>query len=210
MSIDNTSLRLAVGIVAALCCASGGADMIDTSEMSAWEVCALCHGADGVSVSAKFPKLAGQKRPYIEYQLRQFRQRQRMNDGGQMQSVSTEVGEDDIAGIAAYFSRLPLPALKVTEVAAERLQQQHVGKQLFEQGKPGVPACRGCHGRAKSPAPWLDSQHELYLRKQLQDFAAGKRQSQLAPMVKIASALTNDEIDALAMYLSSVRLRRTK
>ena len=48
-------------------------------------------GLDGISATAKFPKLAGQKKAYIEKQLSDFLAGNRTNDGGQMASIVTEI-----------------------------------------------------------------------------------------------------------------------
>ena len=41
--------------------------------------CAACHGADGVSISSDWPKLAGQNQKYLYEQLKYFRDGNRMN-----------------------------------------------------------------------------------------------------------------------------------
>ncbi len=43
------------------------------------EACAACHGANGVSVSADIPNLAGQKAKYIASQLKAFKSGKRIN-----------------------------------------------------------------------------------------------------------------------------------
>lgn len=209
--IMHTSRQLfMLGIAAAVFfCAHVRADMIDSESLAAWEVCALCHGVDGVSAVAKFPKLAGQKPDYIEYQLRRFRSGQRNNDGGQMQSVSTEVKEADIVAVAQYF--FDQPAVETTGIATDTLLRQRslVGKELYEKGRQGVPACKNCHGDPNSSAPWLNAQHKAYLEKQIRDFSAGRRQSSISPMEKISVNLTNDEIDSISLYLSLRHRERT-
>lgn len=185
------------------------ADMIDTGDMAAWEVCAMCHGVDGVSAVTKFPKLAGQKPMYIEQQLRRFRRGLRSNDGGQMQTISTEVNEADIAGIATYFAEQSTTVERRTQGGHQR-QQMQLGQKIFEQGKPGVAACKNCHGDPQSQAPWLNAQHQDYLQKQIFDFASGARKSNISPMEKVAKKLTPAEIEAVTKYLNSTSLARTK
>lgn len=204
----STFLSAAAGIVGVIILGPyAHADMIDDGSFAAWEVCAMCHGADGLSAVARFPKLAGQKPHYIDYQLRQFRSGLRRNDGGQMQAISTEVQERNIAGVAKYFSE-HAPAASIN--AAESYQLSVLGKQLFEQGRAGVPACQSCHGDPGSLAPWLDGQHRSYLEKQLADFSTGKRVSSISPMTKIAESLSDEEISAVSNYLSSTLFIRTK
>ena len=52
---------------------SARADMIVTDGMQPWEIGAEYHGLDGISVMARFPKLAGQLFGYIAKQVRVIR-----------------------------------------------------------------------------------------------------------------------------------------
>jgi cytochrome c553 len=58
------------------------ADMIVTEGVQPWHLCATCHGLDGISAMARFPKLAGQRPAYIVKEVRDFRDGQRSNVGG--------------------------------------------------------------------------------------------------------------------------------
>ena len=68
-------------------------------------VCAACHGATGVSVSDAIPNLAGQKTVYLENQLKALK------DGSRkapvMNAIASQLGTDDIANVAAFFSAQP-------------------------------------------------------------------------------------------------------
>ena len=72
----------------------------DPSQYPAYETCALCHGLFGVSHTAKFPNLGGQKQDYIEAQVRSFLEGHRTNDGGQMAAIVTELQPEDIPFVA--------------------------------------------------------------------------------------------------------------
>lgn len=191
-----------------------GADMIDRSGMAEWEICALCHSADGVSVMARFPKLAGQKASYIERQVKQFRLGERSNDGGQMQAISTEVEWSAVPQIAAYFAGLDTaPTVELTPQAMsgnEPLAEQFKrGKTLFYGGDGATPACATCHADPRSPAPWLDGQHRDYLYKQLQDFRSGRRSdSILGKMPVIAARLSESDMAAVSAFLAAIQLQR--
>lgn len=199
-------------------------DMVDKTGMQAWEVCAMCHNANGISRMAKFPKLAGQKAAYIEQQVHAFRAGKRQNDGGQMQSIVGEVSAEEIPGIAAYFSTLPqdtsieVPVQDLSEQDRQHLSQGHV---LFNSGREAIPACAQCHTNAASTAPWIDGQHALYLKKQIKDFYSGEREadcplaSSLPDKPQTLSkehlqTLTDKEIEALSFYLSHLKLERKR
>lgn len=68
-------------------------------------VCAACHGANGVSVAAGIPNLAGQKEKYLAAQLRAFKSKKRRHPI--MNAIAGEVSGTQIADVAAYFASLP-------------------------------------------------------------------------------------------------------
>jgi len=194
------------------------ADMIDTSGIAAWETCALCHGADGVSVMSKFPRLAGQKSEYLQQQFFAFRQGHRDNDGGQMQAISAEVSEAEIDNAITYFARLAPPPAKTIddELVSDKDFQalRNLGEAVFTQGSDTVVACRSCHGQTDSSAPWLDGQHADYLQKQLVEFKNGDRKPLTTSdemdeinMSEIAASLSPQEIAGVSLYLETVSLR---
>lgn len=178
-------------------------DMIDTSGMQPWEVCGLCHSLDGISPMARFPKLAGQKKAYIEKQFRDFHDARRENDRGQMQAITTEVDLGDLPAIADYFSALPPPPAVPVEDAA------NVGDAatIFHHGRGGIPACLSCHGTtdpAMPLAPWLEAQHEDYLIKQLTDFREGNRTNDPEGVMQaIAARLSDKDVSDLAAYIAA-------
>jgi cytochrome c553 len=68
-------------------------------------VCSDCHGLNGVSVVENFPNLAGQKEMYLAKQLKAFRAGTRKNN--EMKFIVKLLTDEDIANLAAYFSKLP-------------------------------------------------------------------------------------------------------
>jgi cytochrome c553 len=188
--------------------AAARADMIDSASLPPWEHCALCHGLDGISRMAKFPKLAGQRYAYLEKQLLDFKAARRVNDGGPMAGIVEQFGKDALLRAARWFSAQPVPPPAEPEPATAS-----VGRALFEQGKPdaGVPACRTCHGtavRAALVVPRLEAQHPRYLEKQLLDFRNGDRANDPdSVMRRIAGALSDAEVAAVARYLAALPRR---
>lgn len=65
--------------------------------------CAACHGVDGNSGTALFPKLAGQHKDYLFHSLKAYKSGKRKNPimAGQVQNLSLT----DMADLAAYYSR---------------------------------------------------------------------------------------------------------
>ena len=66
--------------------------------------CAGCHGINGISNNGMWPNLAGQKEPYLDSQLKQFRDGKRNN--AMMTAMAKGLSDADIANLAAYYSSL--------------------------------------------------------------------------------------------------------
>jgi cytochrome c553 len=67
-------------------------------------VCMTCHGVNGISTTPLVPNLAGQKEAYIVKALMDFRDGKR--NSAIMQSMASNLSDDDIANLAAFFSSL--------------------------------------------------------------------------------------------------------
>ena len=186
------------------------AGMIDKEGMAEWEICALCHSLDGISRMSKFPKLAGQKSAYISKQLKDFHFGRRLNDGGQMGAITTEVDMDTVPAIANYFAQLPPPPAAELDSDAETMELFRLGQEIFFKGVENTQSCASCHDHSAKQsvasarlAPWLFAQHEDYLIKQLNDFKAGNRVNDLTDsMQHLAKNLRPESIRAVAFYLA--------
>jgi len=181
----------------------GRADMIDTSGMAPWEVCALCHSLDGISRMPKFPKLAGQPAPYIEKQLSAFRSGVRTNDGGQMAAIADGVPDAVRPVVAAYFAGLKPPP-PVPLAARDPAVDDVIDNGL---ASASVPACMSCHAPdriAASGAPRLEAQHAPYIAKQLRDFREGRRDNDPNGVMRaVAGALPETLIEPIAQHLAA-------
>lgn len=183
------------------------ADMIVTDSMQPWETCAECHSLDGISVMARFPKLAGQRPDYIAKQVRDFRDGRRRNDGGQMATIAAEIDDEGLAKSAAYFAALPAPPPDASLTAES--EEWRRGAALYRHGEPasGIEKCSFCHDEkdSKRPdAPLLKAQHAAYLTKQLRDWRSGERRNDLSQtMPAIAAKLSDRDVSALATFLAS-------
>ena len=69
------------------------------------QVCAACHGAEGVSVADTIPNLGGQRARYIEEQLKALKSGARTN--GIMNPIARQLSQEDIVNIAAFFASQP-------------------------------------------------------------------------------------------------------
>lgn len=177
--------------------------------------CMACHGPDGNSVSAEWPKLAGQNPAYIVKQLGDFKSGRRVNQV--MSPMAQPLGAKDIEDIAAYFATgTPQPA---TGTAASMA----TGRQIYEGGRhrPAVIACKGCHSpngagngnvakMMAAPmaviAPAIGSQHAAYVLRQLKAYRSGQRTNDVGRIMgEIASRLTEEEMAAVAEYVATLQ-----
>lgn len=165
--------------------------------------CAACHGPDGNSPNPEWPKLAGQHPAYLVRQLHAFKAGQRQN--AMMAPMAKNLSEQDMQDLAAYFAG---QALKLTGAANAQLAEQ--GERLYRGGiaKRQVAACMGCHGPSGQGIPprfpRLSGQHAVYTQQQLLAFKAGRRRSDADIMTGIAFLLSEQEIKALAEYVSGL------
>lgn len=68
-------------------------------------LCAMCH-LGGFAGQNEIPRVAGQQYDYIVKQLRDFKERKRTNDAGNMTSVAQTLNDADIENLAHYITSL--------------------------------------------------------------------------------------------------------
>lgn len=160
--------------------------------------CAICHGPTGIS-RADSPNLAGQYASVIYKELLDFRSGARTN--AVMSPFAANLTDQEITDLAAYYAYLPrLPAFH----PVEQLPKPRVV--IYGAPVRGIAPCGSCHGSLdnKAGSPWLEGQSEVYLKAQLQAFAAGQRTNDISQQMRnVARAMTPQEIDGAAAYYAS-------
>lgn len=188
---------------AAVLLVAGSAGAADRTVESIVESrCALCHGPEGESASAIYPRLAAQHPEYMAKQLKDFRDGRRTSEA--MGDMTKDLTDGEITALARYFASKP-PKTRRTgdaDLAA-------VGKYIYIKGNSysGVPACESCHGPAAHGTvqlPRLAGQHPAYTQSQLKDFNKRARTNDNAIMHAVASKLTELEIVAVSAYLGGL------
>ena len=200
------SLLLTVGISGIAHAAGEPVKLGDaTAGQAKAAVCGACHGPDGTSMAPNFPKLAGQGERYLTKQLHDIKSGKRTVL--EMTGLLTNLSDQDLADIAAYFSSQKGSVGAADEKLVAR------GQDLFRGGKvdQGMPACTGCHspngaGNAAAGFPHLGGQHAQYVTKQLTDFREGNRTNDGDTMVmrSIAAKLSNKDIEAVSSYIQGM------
>ncbi|MGB1159181.1 MAG: c-type cytochrome [Porticoccaceae bacterium] len=178
-------------------------------------VCAGCHGSDGNSAIAAFPKLAGLGEKYLTEQLRYIKTNERMIV--EMTGLLDNSSDQDLQDMAAYYDsqqRQLAGAQEITLVGISEPQQAlALGERIYRAGnlETGVAACIACHspaGHGNGPAgyPALGGQFAEYTEKQLLAYRRGERNTgaNAKIMQGVAAALSDREIKALANYIAGL------
>lgn len=178
-------------------------------------VCAGCHGTDGNSAIAAFPKLAGLGEKYLTEQLRYIKTGEWMIV--EMTGLLDNSSDQDLQDMAAYYDsqqRQLAGAQEITLVGISDPQQAlALGERIYRAGnlETGVAACIACHspaGNGNGPAgyPALGGQFAEYTEKQLLAYRRGERNTgaNAKIMQGVAASLSDKEIKALANYIAGL------
>ena len=168
------------------------------------QTCAVCHSADGNSVSPIWPKLAGQHASYIVKQLNDFKEGRRVN--AQMTPMVAPLSGQDMEDLGAYF------ASQKTTLGSAKPELIETGQLIYRAGDSltGVPACMACHGPAGfgnpgASYPSLRGQHAQYTATQLKMFKSEERNNDENNIMQtIAGSMTNAQIEAVSEYIQGL------
>jgi cytochrome c553 len=200
----------ALGALVAAATVVAAQDNAARGQRIAGQVCAACHGADGNSVAATNPKIAGQFAEYLHKQLADYKPqagKKPARDNPIMTPMVANLSEDDIKSLAAYYA-----GQKLIPAAASDKDLATLGQKIWRGGIPSsnVPACAGCHGPAGAgiPAqyPRLSGQFAEYTAAHLKALKEGGRANDPNGMMRgVAARLTEREIQAVSQYAAGLR-----
>jgi cytochrome c553 len=174
--------------------ASAAPDAVAGKEKA--KICASCHGETGVSTTQGVPHLAAQPPLSIFYQLLQFRDQRRK--GGGMEGIAGALSEQDMRDIAAHYASLPPPPPQAGGDAQKIARGQQIAQQQY---------CSSCHGaqlQGQKHVPRLAGQSADYFVTQLRHLRSGVRADMDGTMASAARSLTDEEIEAIAVYTRSL------
>jgi cytochrome c553 len=169
--------------------------------VNAYRICHGCHKAGGLGTpDGTYPRLAGQHDTYLIKQMVDVRNGSR--DNAKMYPfVSTHaVTTQDIADLAAYLSTLPAPP----DNASGDGKALARGEALYQKD---CVACHGVQGQGIADRffPRVAGQHYPYLKKELAGIRDGQRRNAHPRMGKIVKAYSDDDVAAVADYMSRLR-----
>ena len=164
--------------------------------------CAGCHGLDGNSSVADYPKLSGQHATYLESTLKAYRDGAREN--AIMGGMAAALSDEDIADLATYYSQ------QTSSTGAVEANLVRRGEQLYRFGdsSKGISACAACHGPtgagvASAIFPSLKGQWAAYSETQLKAYRDGQRQHVM--MNGVAKNMSDADIKAVASYVGGLQ-----
>ena len=168
-------------------------------------LCAGCHGPDGNSLNAIWPRLAGQHASYLVKQLRDFKSGKRVDPT--MQGMVAALTDEDMVNISAYYETQTPSAATFDAALLEK------GQDIYRGGitETSVAACMGCHspsGSGNGPAayPALKGQHPEYIAAQLQKFKDGSRANDAGKMMRnVANRMSEQEMKAVSAYVAGMK-----
>ena len=194
-------MGLSLGLAAAGAGELPKVDLARAAEISAAR-CGLCHGVDGDSSSPLYPRLASQHHQYIAKQLADFKAGRRKSDT--MASMATDLTPEEMLALGVYFEQKPTKPREARDADLAA-----VGRYIFHRGNDfsGVAACAGCHGDkglGTEQLPRLAGQVPRYIEAQLKSFNTRARTNDNEIMHSIASRLSELEVKAVALYISTL------
>lgn len=172
----------------------------------AFENCQGCHRAQALGrPDGSYPRLAGQHDTVLIKQMTDVRAGRRRNEKMVPFIDRHDTSAQDIADIAAYLSRLPVPPT----------QGQGPGARLdFAAGlyRERCANCHGAGGEGDGPRfyPRVSGQHFKYLLREMIEIRDGQRANANPRMVAIVKPLADGDLSALADLMSRLPLEPAK
>lgn len=158
------------------------------------QLCAGCHGENGVPEDPQIPIIWGQEYFYIYSQLKDYASKRRDNEI--MSPIASEMNRDQMKSVAQYFAEKEWPAIQA---------EAKDGDELLSEKAAAGGQCSACHGKwdGNSNVPRVAGQQPGYLELTMLNFKNEVRNN--APDKTATMKQIDDEsIAALARYLSSI------
>ena len=169
----------------------------------AQDACARCHGANGVSATAGIPHVAGQRAPYLNLQLRAYKQGARPNSP--MTGAVKFLSDEAIVKVAAYYASLDPPPRAATKAPPPKPDP-------IQAGKAAAASCGGCHGEtgvsATAGTPSLVGLDPAYFVAALAAYKSGARKNDL--MKGFAAGLSETDMGHLALFYAQQKAAKAQ
>lgn len=157
--------------------------------------CKTCHGSDGISRRDWIPNLAGQNKKYLLEQILAYAAGSRKDYV--MNQLASDFTDEDIVNLTLFYASLPNEQITPTGDPA----RVRSGGELYARI---CQACHGKDGRGSKGYTWIAGQKPEYVRHALQRYREGSGERTDPTMAAVTHKLTDQEIDHLATYLSTL------
>jgi cytochrome c553 len=175
--------------------AGGNAAAQDTFNVDeAVEVCAACHGEDGIPIEPDYPILWGQQYYYLYVQMKDYKAGRRASEI--MQPIASELTKDQMKALATYFAAKTWPEIPIDKDSA---------KANSGQTQTGAGQCSQCHNTymGDSRLPRVAGQQEAYLLRTMQEFK-NKVRLNSAAKGSLMKSYDDTSIEELAHFLATL------
>ena len=161
------------------------------------QLCAACHGENGIPQEKTTPVIWGQYQGYLYLVLRDYKSGARKNDI--MSPLAETLAREDMMALALYFSQKRWPDLQQPaappDVAARAVRAN------------GSVGCTGCHQgqyQGEGTQPRVAGQYREYLHQTMLDFRTRARGNNPG-MTDLMLATSEADIAALAQYMAGLQ-----
>ena len=161
------------------------------------QLCAACHGDNGIPQEKTTPVIWGQYQGYLYLELRDYKSGARKNDI--MSPLAETLAREDMMALALYFSQKRWPDLQQPaappDVAARAIRAN------------GSVGCTGCHQgqyQGEGTQPRVAGQYREYLQQTMLDFRTRARGNNPG-MTDLMLATSEADIAALAQYMAGLQ-----
>ncbi|SFV35202.1 c-type cytochrome [Hyphomicrobium facile] len=196
MSAKRSAQIAIAGIVAAFPLMPTAVSAASVEENA--QICAGCHGENGVPQAKTTPIIWGQNEGYLYLQLRDYKSGARKNE--QMSSVVAGLEKADFKALASHFAGLkwpsmnfPSPPKDVTKVALTAI------------GSVGCTSCHLDQFQGDGTTARLAGQQPEYLFDTMTAFRDGSRANNPG-MSDLMKAVQPADLKSIAEYLASLQV----
>jgi cytochrome c553 len=160
------------------------------------QLCASCHGEDGIPQEKATPIIWGQTEGYLYIELRDYKIGTRKNEI--MSQIASTLERQDMYDLAAYFTAKPWPKVQQPQPSGDVVKHA-----MTVNGSVG---CTGCHldqYQGTGTTPRIADQNEEYLAQTMIAFR-NKERGNNPGMTSLMGSISEDDINALAAYLAAL------
>jgi cytochrome c553 len=187
-----------MGFLAAVCTFAGHSAFADDVADKA-QICAGCHGENGIPQEKTTPIIWGQNEGYLYIELRDFKRGARKND--QMSPIAADLSKDEMKALAKHFAGLKWPGLQQPAPSKDVTK-----KALTVIGSIGCTSCHLEQFQGDSATPRLAGQQHEYLAKTMADFRSRTRANNPG-MSDLMNAAQPADLGPIAQYLGSLTVQ---